>query len=99
MAMNRTLRIACPILDLSLGPLDLNILGLQVYLHDCDDGPVTLVITAIPGGGLLGNLLCGLLGGFPNLGEFLEGLIGSTLQDFLNSLLELLGQLNLQEAA
>jgi hypothetical protein len=44
-------------------------------------------------------MLCGLLGGFPDLGELLEGLIGSTLQDFLNSLLDFLGQLELQEAA
>jgi hypothetical protein len=56
----------CEILSLSLGPLDLNLLGLRVELDDCANGPVTLDITAIPGGGLLGDLLCGvsnLLGG------------------------------------
>ena len=51
---------ACNILNLALGPIDLNLLGLQVYLDDCDEGPVTIDITAIPGGGLLGDLLCGL---------------------------------------
>lgn len=44
---------ACGILDLTLGPLDLNLLGLRVQLNQVD-----LVITAIPGAGLLGDLLC-----------------------------------------
>jgi hypothetical protein len=48
------------VLDLSLGPIDLTLLGLQVQLDDCDGGPVTLAITATQGGGLLGDLLCGL---------------------------------------
>jgi hypothetical protein len=43
----------CPILHLDLGPLDLNLLGLQVHLNE-----VVLDITAQQGGGLLGNLLC-----------------------------------------
>ena len=50
----------CSVLDLSLGPIDLTLLGLQVQLDDCDGGPVTLAITATQGGGLLGDLLCGL---------------------------------------
>lgn len=53
----------CDILNLSLGPIDLNLLGLDVELDDCDGGPVTIDITAEPGPGkLLGNLLCGLAG-------------------------------------
>jgi hypothetical protein len=52
----------CTILFLSLGPLDLNLLGLRVELNDCEGGPVTIDITADPEGGLLGSLLCGLLG-------------------------------------
>ena len=53
----------CDILNLSVGPLDLNLLGLEVHLDDCDDGPVTLDITAEEGpGNLLGNLLCDLAG-------------------------------------
>ena len=45
---------ACPILHLTLGPVDLNLLGLKVHLDR-----VVLDITAQPGpGNLLGNLLC-----------------------------------------
>lgn len=45
---------SCPILHLVLGPLNLNLLGLQVTLNQ-----VVLNINAIPGAGnLLGNLLC-----------------------------------------
>jgi hypothetical protein len=51
----------CPILHLSLGPVNLNLLGLQVDLDNCANGPVTVDITAVQGpGNLLGNLLCSL---------------------------------------
>jgi hypothetical protein len=50
----------CDILNLSLGPVDLKLLGLEVTLDDCDNGPVTIDVTADPGGGLLGDLLCSL---------------------------------------
>jgi hypothetical protein len=50
----------CSVLSLAIGPLELNLLGLVVELDDCNGGPVTLDITAIPGGGLLGDLLCNL---------------------------------------
>lgn len=43
----------CEILHLELGPLELNLLGLNVNLNQ-----VVLDITATPGGGLLGSLLC-----------------------------------------
>ncbi|GAC1322651.1 MAG: hypothetical protein NVSMB25_18060 [Thermoleophilaceae bacterium] len=44
----------CPILNLTLGPVDLNLLGLRVQLNQ-----VHLVVTAVQGpGNLLGNLLC-----------------------------------------
>jgi hypothetical protein len=46
------------ILHLSLGPINLNLLGLDVALDNCAGGPVTVDITATPGpGNLLGNLL------------------------------------------
>ena len=45
----------CQILHLDLGPLDLNLLGLHVHLSE-----VVLDITAQQGGGLLGDLLCGV---------------------------------------
>jgi hypothetical protein len=45
---------SCTILDLTLGPLDLNLLGLMAHLNQ-----VHLVITAQQGpGNLLGDLLC-----------------------------------------
>jgi len=50
----------CPILDLRLGPLDLNLLGLMVHLDQ-----VHLTITADSNGGLLGSLLCSLSGRSP----------------------------------
>jgi hypothetical protein len=50
----------CPILDLRLGPLDLNLLGLRVHLDE-----VHLTITADSNGGLLGSLLCSLSGRSP----------------------------------
>jgi hypothetical protein len=48
----------CNVLDLTLGPLDLNLLGLMVHLDT-----VHLVITADSEGGVLGSLLCSLAGG------------------------------------
>ena len=53
---------SCDVLSLALGPLDLSLLGLNVSLDNCAGGPVTLDITATPGGGLLGDLLCSLAG-------------------------------------
>jgi hypothetical protein len=74
---------ACDILNLVLGPLDLNVLGLQVSLQR-----VVLDIVAVAGAGqLLGNLLCavaGLLDGGP-----LAGLLGQ-LSTLLNQILGLL---------
>jgi hypothetical protein len=71
---------SCQILNLVLGPLNLNLLGLVVTLNQ-----VHLNITAVPGAGnLLGNLLCGvasLLNGGGSLSEI------STL---LNEILALL---------
>jgi hypothetical protein len=53
--------VTTDILNLSVGPLDLNLLGLEVALDNCNDGPVTVDITAESGPGkLLGNLLGGL---------------------------------------
>jgi hypothetical protein len=53
---------ACDLLDLSLAPIDLTLLGLNVHLDNCahPGGPVTVDITAVPSGGLLGDLLCSL---------------------------------------
>ena len=47
--------VSCPVLDLVLGPLNLNLLGLVVDLNQ-----VHLNIVATPGGGALGDLFCSL---------------------------------------
>jgi hypothetical protein len=66
----------CSVLALTLGPLDLNLLGLVVHLNQ-----VVLNITALPAGGLLGQLLCDvanlLNGGIPLSG--LTGLLNQIL--------------------
>ena len=55
---------SCSVLTLVLGPLDLNLLGLVVELYgENPQSPVTLVISAFPGQGALGDLFCQLSGG------------------------------------
>ena len=72
---------SCNILTLTLGPLNLNLLGLVVTLNQ-----VNLTISAIPGGGnLLGNLLCSVAN-LLNPG-------GSVLTTLLTDLTNLLNQL------
>jgi hypothetical protein len=81
------LAATCSVLSLSVGPLDLNLLGLQVVLDDCNDGPVTVDITAIPGGGLLGDLLCSLTNLLNGSGS------GSAIQQLLWNISRLIGGL------
>lgn len=76
----------CDVLNLVLGPLDLNLLGLEVRLNR-----VVLDIVAVTGAGnLLGNLLCAVVG-------LLDGAGGLTaverlrLANLLNRILNLLG--------
>jgi len=57
---NAVVGSTCSVLSLAVGPLDLNILGLEVELDNCNEGPVTVDVTATAGGGLLGDLLCRL---------------------------------------
>jgi hypothetical protein len=50
---------SCEVLDLRLGPLHLNLLGLIVDLYGpTRHDPVRVHVTADPNGGLLGSLLC-----------------------------------------
>ena len=71
---------SCQILSLTLGPLELNLLGLQVHLNQ-----VVLNITAQPGpGNLLGNLLCAVA-------NLLNG--GGGLSTLLTQLTNLLNQI------
>jgi hypothetical protein len=73
----------CTILDLTLGPLDLNLLGLRVQLSEVD-----LLITAIRGpGNLLGNLLCAIVGLLDGGGPL------DQIVNLLNRIVDLLGSL------
>ena len=72
---------SCDILRLRLGPLDLDLLGLQVHLDR-----IVLDITAQAGpGNLLGNLLCAIAG-LLDQGLNLNGI----LRDLLNAVLGVL---------
>ncbi|MBV9792620.1 MAG: hypothetical protein JO016_01665 [Actinobacteria bacterium] len=71
--------VGCQVLNLVLGPLNLNLLGLVVTLNQ-----VTLNITAVPGAGnLLGNLLCAVAnllnpgGGLTSLSTLLNEILAA----------------------
>ena len=71
---------SCQVLNLVLGPLHLDLLGLVVDLYGkTTSDPVIVNINALPTKGLLGQLLCGLAGG-----GGVTSLAG--LQSLLNSL-------------
>ena len=73
---------SCQILNLVLGPLNLNVLGLVISIPN----PIVLNITAVPGAGnLLGNLLCQVV-------NLLNG--GGALQQIADLLNQILGILN-----
>jgi hypothetical protein len=86
----------CQVLKLILGPLHLDLLGLNVDLYGKNkQSPVTVTIAALPGHGLLGDVLCSLAGGasitsLAALQDVLRGLGVSVpdadLQNLLNSL-------------
>lgn len=50
----------CQVLDLVLGPVNLSLLGLNVSLDNCANGPVEICVSSTASEGLLGQLLCGL---------------------------------------
>ncbi|MEN9933644.1 MAG: hypothetical protein RLZZ387_223 [Chloroflexota bacterium] len=80
--MFSAMQAGCEILDLQLGPLDLTLLGLNIFLDE-----VNLEITAIPGAGLLGDLLCAvnnLLNPLGTLTQFIQAL--TNLLNFFNGL-------------
>jgi len=79
--------LSCPVLSLDLGPLFLDLLGLQVDLSE-----INLDITAVAGpGNLLGNLLCAVTGLLdpPLLGSFL-GQVSAILTNLLDAINQLL---------
>jgi hypothetical protein len=71
----------CPVLDLRLGPINLNLLGLVVQTS-----PICLTITAFENGGLLGQLLCSLAN-LLNQGLTLPQALATFTPDQLNTLL------------
>jgi hypothetical protein len=74
-------QLSCQILRLSIGTIDLNLLGLTVHLN-----PILLIINAVPGpGNLLGNLLCAIVNLLNGGGPL------SQIVFLLNQLLALLG--------
>ena len=78
----------CPVLDLRIGAIHLELLGLNV-----DTSNICLEITATPGAGLLGDLLCSLAGGLAAstpLSTLLAGLTQDQLTLLTNSLLQVL---------
>jgi hypothetical protein len=95
----RKAAVACTVLNLQLGPIDLNLLGLRVQLfggtNPANPLPVSLLITGVPGNGnLLGNLLCGLTGALNAPGVLSQ--LNSNLSQLtatLTSLTSLLGAL------
>lgn len=74
-------QLTCQILRLSIGAIDLNLLGLTVHLN-----PVLLIINAVSGpGNLLGNLLCAIVNLLNGGGPLAQ------IVNLLNQLLALLG--------
>jgi hypothetical protein len=90
-------RGTCQILNLILGPLHLDLLGLVVDLYGrTRSDPVQVTITGEPGHGLLGDLLCSLAGGgnitsLAQLQSLLQSLGVSLTNAQLQSLLTQLG--------
>ncbi len=87
---------SCTILHLVLGPLNLNLLGLQITLGGgtAADQPIVLDLTAHQGQGLLGDLLCGIDNALSGTGVLSQ--LNSQLQSLataLNSITSLLGGL------
>ncbi|TLS37226.1 hypothetical protein [Pseudalkalibacillus caeni] len=75
----------CDILNLDLGPIFLDLLGLQLDLSE-----INLDLTAVPGSGnLLGNLLCQVAGLLDD-----NGLLSGVLDQVSGLLDSLLGQIN-----
>jgi len=93
----QTTQASCQVLNLILGPLHLDLLGLNVDLYGkTKRDPVTVTITALPGHGLLGDVLCSLSGGatitsLSALQNVLTGLGMTISNDDLQSLLDSLG--------
>jgi hypothetical protein len=71
----------CVVLDLFIGPLTLDLLGVEVHLANCSSGPIQVCVSATASQGLLGSLLCSLAGDHLTLKEIAE------LVDLIESIL------------
>jgi len=84
--LGATARGTTSILHLSVGPVDLNLLGLHVSLDNCNNGPVTVDISAESGPGkLLGNLLSDVAGLLDRPG-LRVGQVGHLFQDIASAI-------------
>jgi hypothetical protein len=87
----------CEVLNLIIGPLHLDLLGLNVDLYGrTKRSPVRVTIAALPGHGLLGDVLCAVAGGaditsLAALQNVLRGLGVSISDPDLQNLLNQLG--------
>jgi hypothetical protein len=80
----------CQVLNLVLGPLHLDLLGLNVDLYgENKRSPVVVTITGLPGHGLVGDVLCSLAGG-PSITSL------AALQNLLRSLGKTISDADLQ---
>jgi hypothetical protein len=80
---------ATDILNLSVGPLNLNILGLNVALNNCatPPGPVTVDVFATHGpGDLLGNLLTSVANALNPSGATNSTAVASLVDNVLNTI-------------
>jgi len=88
-ATTHAAKATCQILNLTLGPLHLDLLGLVVDLNQ-----IHLTINAESGSGnLLGNLLCAVAGLLDNTGTGGTGGLTGLLQGITNLLNQILAQL------
>jgi hypothetical protein len=76
-----TSRITCDVLNLVLGPLDLDLLGLQVHL----DQVVLEIVAEAGAGNLLGNLLCAITSLLDPVAAI------AAIAELLNNIIDLIG--------
>ena len=74
-------RITCDVLLLDLGPLDLDLLGLQIHLNEV----VLEIVAEAAAGNLLGNLLCAVV-------SLLDGGVAlAAIAELLNQIIDIIG--------